>query len=155
MRIDSNLTDEAVLAELGSRLAGARLERNLTQRQLGDAAGVDRLAIQHIEAGRAVKVTGLIRILRALGMLDALEQLLPERTPGPIEQLKLHGRRRRRASGAHSAQTPKPQPPGPWRWGTKTREQPCTSSPHGAGTTPEQCRRSPPLGQSHRRRVFA
>jgi transcriptional regulator with XRE-family HTH domain len=117
MRIDSNLTDDAVLAELGSRLASARLERNLTQRQLGDAAGVDRLAIQHIEAGRPVKVTSLIRILRALGLLDALERMLPEPTPSPIEQLKLHGRRRRRASGAHSAQIPEPPPPAPWRWG--------------------------------------
>jgi transcriptional regulator with XRE-family HTH domain len=120
MRIDSQLTDEAVLVELGSRLAHARLQRNLSQQALGESAGVDRLTIQHIEAGGAVKVTSLIRVLRALGMLDALEQLVPEPGPSPIEQLKLRGHRRRRASGTRIARDPEPPQTQPWRWGDQS-----------------------------------
>jgi transcriptional regulator with XRE-family HTH domain len=117
MRIDSQITDEAVLVELGSRLAHVRLQQNLSQRALGEQAGVDRLTVQQIEAGGAVKVTSLIRVLRVLGLLDALEQLVPEPGPSPIEQLELRGHRRRRASGSRTAGRPEPPRTQPWRWG--------------------------------------
>ena len=77
MKIDSGLTDEAVLAELGARLVRTRLERNLTQRELAEEAGVERKAVQRIEAGESVKLTSLLRVLRALGLLDALDRLVP------------------------------------------------------------------------------
>jgi transcriptional regulator with XRE-family HTH domain len=120
MRIESQLTDEAVLSELGSRLAHARLQQNLSQRALGESAGVDRLTIQQLEAGGAVKVISLIRVLRALGLLDTLEQLVPEPGPSPIEQLELRGRRRRRASGSRTAGRPEPPRARPWRWGDQS-----------------------------------
>ena len=40
MKIDGMLTDEAVLAELGSRIAQRRLELQLTQAMLAEQAGV-------------------------------------------------------------------------------------------------------------------
>lgn len=54
MRIEPQLTDEAVLGELGERLAALRLSRNLTQRQLAKQAGVARSLVQRIEAGEPV-----------------------------------------------------------------------------------------------------
>ena len=45
MRIDSQLTDDAVLAELGKRLARTRLARNLTQGELAAEAGVERKVV--------------------------------------------------------------------------------------------------------------
>lgn len=123
MKVDRYLTDEAVLSELGARLERTRLERNLTQRELAAEAGVERKAVQRIEAGESVKLTSFIRVLRALGLLDALDRLVPEPVPSPIELLKLHGKRRRRASGARRKR--KKAPPaqdevGPWRWGDET-----------------------------------
>jgi transcriptional regulator with XRE-family HTH domain len=124
MRIDSNLTDDAVLHELGARLERTRLERNLSQRQLGDEAGVERKAVQRIEAGQPVKLTSFIRVLRALGLLDELERLVPEPVPSPIQLLELKGRTRQRATGerhtgpaesAEAAVTREQAPP--WRWG--------------------------------------
>jgi transcriptional regulator with XRE-family HTH domain len=129
MRIQEYLTDDAVLAELGTRLERTRLERNLSQRELAAEAGVERKAVQRIEAGEPVKLTSFIRVLRALGLLDALDQLVPEPLPSPIELLKLHGKRRRRASGARrkGGKTPpaaKGKPgedaTAPWRWGDET-----------------------------------
>lgn len=120
MRIESQLTDEAVLSELGSRLAHARLQQNLSQRELGESAGVDRLTIQQIESGGAVKVISLIRVLRVLGLLDALEQLVPEPGPSPIEQLELRGHRRRRASGSRTTGRPEPPRARPWSWGDQS-----------------------------------
>lgn len=120
MKIDSGLTDEAVLAELGARLVRTRLERNLTQRELAEEAGVERKAVQRIEAGESVKLTSLLRVLRALGLLDALDRLVPEPVPSPIELLKLHGRERRRASGERSRRVPPRDEDAAWRWGDET-----------------------------------
>lgn len=116
MQIDSVLTDDAVLAELGSRLASARLERNLTQLRLADEAGVARSVVQAIERGEPVVVTSLIRVLRALGLADALDRLVPEPAPSPTELLALQGRRRRRAAGTRASSPPEART-GPWTWG--------------------------------------
>ena len=115
MRIDSALTDAAVLSELGTRLERTRLERNLTQRALAEEAGVERKVVQHLEAGDPTKLISLIRVLRGLGLLDALDRLVPEPLPSPIELLRLQGRERKRASGARG-RTQEP-PATPWRWG--------------------------------------
>jgi len=117
MGFEQYLTDKTVLSELGARLERTRLERNLTQRELAVAAGVERKAVQRLEAGESVKLVTLIRVLRALGLLDALEQLVPAPVPSPIELLKLHGRTRRRASGERRRSTAPDVEAGPWRWG--------------------------------------
>ncbi len=120
MKIDRYLTDEAVLSELGARLERTRLERNLTQRELAAEAGVERKAVQRIEAGESVRLISLIRALRALGLLDALDQLVPEPVPSPIELLKLHGKSRRRASGERHKTAPVRDNTAPWHWGDDT-----------------------------------
>jgi transcriptional regulator with XRE-family HTH domain len=122
VKIERYLTDEAVLSELGSRLEGTRLERDLTQRELAEEAGVERKAVQRIEAGESVKLTSFIRVLRALGLLDPLDLLVPEPAPSPIELLKLHGKRRRRASGTRRKRAPAPKQDeiATWHWGDET-----------------------------------
>jgi transcriptional regulator with XRE-family HTH domain len=123
MEIDRYLTDEAVLSELGARLERTRLERNLSQRELAEEAGVERKALQRIEAGEPVRLTSFIRVLRGLGLIDALDQLVPEPVPSPIELLKLHGKRRRRASGARRKRektSPAQDDGSPWLWGDET-----------------------------------
>jgi transcriptional regulator with XRE-family HTH domain len=124
MKIDRYLTDETVLGELGSRLERTRLERNLTQRQLAQEAGVERKAVLRIEAGEPVRLTSFIRVLRALGLLEALEQLVPEPLPSPIELVKLRGRTRRRASGRHGRRPPERGETRPWHWGDETPGRP-------------------------------
>lgn len=114
MRIESQNSDEIVLAELGRRLARTRLERNLSQQQLADEAGLSKKTIERLEGGESVKSASLIRALRALGLLDVLDRLVPEPLPSPIERVRLQGRRRRRASGDRGGNDPRPRP---WRWG--------------------------------------
>lgn len=115
MRIETPLTDEAVLSELGARLARWRLERNLSQEELGEQAGVGRRTVQRLEAGEPVQLPSFVRVLRVLGMLDALDRLIPEPAPSPMERLRLAGRERRRA------RAPRPGPgideAGAWKWG--------------------------------------
>jgi transcriptional regulator with XRE-family HTH domain len=120
MRIQPELTDETVLIELGERLARLRLSRDLTQRRLGEQAGVGRTVVQRIEAGEAVTTANLVRVLRALDSLDSLDRLLPEDVPSPVQELKLRGRQRRRASGAHGNGGEGADQARPWRWGDES-----------------------------------
>jgi transcriptional regulator with XRE-family HTH domain len=117
MDINSELTDEAVLSEIGGRLAARRLARNLTQQDLGGRAGVTRDVIQRLEAGGAVSSANLIRVLRELELLDALDRLIPAPVPSPLAQLKLRSGRRRRAAGTHGRADDSPAQDGPWSWG--------------------------------------
>lgn len=113
MRITSQLTDEVVLAELGSRLARTRLERNLTQAELGFEAGVGVATVRRLEDGQSVRLASLIRVLRSLGLLDTLDVLVPEPVPSPIERLRLRGSERLRAR-PRAGTRPEASP---WTWG--------------------------------------
>lgn len=101
MKITPLTTDAAVLAELGARLERTRLERNVTQAALAREAGISRRTLVRLEQGEGgVGTAALLRVMRALGLLEQVDRLVPEPLPSPIEQLRLQGRRRRRASGA-------------------------------------------------------
>jgi transcriptional regulator with XRE-family HTH domain len=60
--------DRAYAAEVGRRLRGWRLMRRLTQQQVADRAGVDRVVVLAAERGAvAVEVTRLRRLAWAVG----------------------------------------------------------------------------------------
>jgi putative transcriptional regulator len=119
MRITSNISDDAVLREIGERLARTRLERNVTQGALATEAGVSKATIERLEAGEPVKSTNLIRVLRALGLLEGLDRLVPEPLPSPVERLRLQGRRRRRARTPRTGSEPHTES---WRWADEQDE---------------------------------
>ena len=114
MKIAKQATDEAIVREIGGRFARARLDRNWTQAQLAESAGISKRTVERLEAGSvATHMSGLIRVCRALEMMDRLDLLVPEPVSSPIEQLKLQGRTRRRAGPKKKAKAPSKN----WRWG--------------------------------------
>jgi transcriptional regulator with XRE-family HTH domain len=121
MRYRELSTDDAVLGELGKRLRRTRLEANLSQDQVAEQSGVSRYTIRRIEDGHSVQLNNLIRVLRFLGLLDGLEELVPEVLTSPIDAVRRGGRRRRRASGPRSAGE-MPQEPEPWQWADRVDE---------------------------------
>ncbi len=108
------MTDAAVLSEIGQRVERLRLQRNITQAALAREAGISRRTLVRLEQGEeGVSATTLLRVLRALGLLEHVEQLVPEALPSPLEQLRSQGRRRRRASGSKRDDVA-----APWTWDT-------------------------------------
>ena len=116
MLITIQSTDDAVLEEMGGRLQRTRLERNVSQARLAEEAGIGEVTLQRIEAGGSASLISLIRVLRALDLLDGLNRLVPEPTPSPIDELKRRGARRKRA-GSPRAPQEAAQDSRPWRWG--------------------------------------
>ena len=115
----STLSDTAVLAILGERLAHDRLQQNLTQAQLAKESGVSKRTIERLEAGESVQLTNFLRVLRVFGRINGLDSLLPPPMPSPMEQLRLQGKQRQRASSSRKS-TAVAEPEGVWHWGDNT-----------------------------------
>ena len=114
MRLTETLTDEAALKQLGHRLMAIRLQQNLTQAALAEKAGVGLNTLQRLESGEsAARLSGFMRILRALDLLDRLEALFPETVASPLALVRLQGRQRQRASRAKIHQSPESSH---WTW---------------------------------------
>ncbi len=89
MKISNPLSDESILGELGERLARARLEQNLTQASLAEETGLGKRTVERLESGdAATQLSSLVRVFRALGLIDRLDALVPEARASPMEQLK-------------------------------------------------------------------
>ena len=79
------LTDMAILARIGGNLKSARLKQNITQQSLSEAANVSLSTVKKIEKGEIRSFDSLLRMLRTLGKLDMLQQLVEEEQLSPNE----------------------------------------------------------------------
>ena len=114
--ISSLLTDEAILAEIGRRLARRRVELQLTQAEAAQQAGLGKRTLERIEAGESTQLSSLVRLMRVLELLPQLDRAIPSAAPGPMELLRHQGKMRQRASGQRGAKAPKR----PWTWDEKS-----------------------------------
>ena len=114
MPIQRLMSDEALLHELGHRIARLRLERNLSQAQLAEQAGISKRTLERLESGAAATQLSLfLRVLRQLDLLERLELLLPEPQPSPLALLEQQQQAtRKRASRRRIA-----KPASSWSWG--------------------------------------
>ncbi len=114
MKIEKQMSDDAVLVELGRRLARRRIDLRLTQAQAAEEAGVGKRTVERIESGNDTQVTTLVRLLRVLELADELERLVPALSPRPMELFKLKGKERKRAFSRRSERSGDD-----WQWGDK------------------------------------
>lgn len=106
-------SDDAILDELGERLAQRRLDKGLTQAELASQAGVGRATVERLEAGNSTQLTSLLRISRVLGVLNGLIYAVPKPGISPIDLVKLKSSERKRATGKRKT---KEKPSKPWTW---------------------------------------
>ena len=71
----NEMSNPAVLVKIGQRIKETRIRQHITQEELATAS---------------------ISVLRSLGLLENLEQLVPEIRISPIELKKLQGKKRYR-----------------------------------------------------------
>jgi putative transcriptional regulator len=107
-----NMSDAAVLEEIGRRLRRVRLNRNVTQADLAKQAGIGRRTLQKAEDGQVTTLETLVAILRGLGSLSQLDQFLPEPPLSPVQLAQLKGKTRQRASGKRT----RDKQTGNWNW---------------------------------------
>jgi transcriptional regulator with XRE-family HTH domain len=92
-------SDDAIMGNLGAQLKQMRLNRNLTQKQLGELSGLSRSAISDLENGAGGTMRSLVQLLRVLGKLEIFNHFKAEAPVSPIQIAKMRGKIRKRASG--------------------------------------------------------
>jgi transcriptional regulator with XRE-family HTH domain len=90
-------TTQEILQEIGHRLARYRLQQNRTIADLAKAAGLGTATVKRAEAGKGPTLETVVRLLRALGRIDALDAFLPVPLVSPLQLADLQGRERQRA----------------------------------------------------------
>lgn len=118
MKITSELTDQAILQEMGDRLKRRRIDAGLTQAELAEEAGVSKRTVERIEAGDGTDSAMLLRVLRVLRLLEALDTSLPDEPQSPLALLKSRGRARQRVGHPRQPKegSATPPPARPWKW---------------------------------------
>lgn len=118
MKITTELTDPAVLHEIGARLERRRIDAGLTQAQLAQEAGISKRTVERMEAGRGTDSLMLLRVLRVLKLMDALDLLVPDLPQSPLVLLKGRGRMRKRVGHSRLPRDNRAaaKPAEPWKW---------------------------------------
>lgn len=93
----SELSDTAVLEQIGRFVQQSRLKQNKSQQQIADAAGVNRSTLSQIENGKGGTLISLIQILRVLGQMSFVKVFQVEDRPSPMYLATLEMKKRKRA----------------------------------------------------------
>lgn len=96
-----SMTDTAIIGKIGHFIKHHRLEQNKTQIQLAKEAGLNQWTLSQVENGKAITLSSLIQLLRALDVLYVLDHFEVTNEISPIEYAKLQKKKRKRASRKH------------------------------------------------------
>ncbi len=107
MKNFDEMNDSAILDLLGERIKKERLNQNMTQFEIAQRAGMDRIVLTRLENGKGCTLGNMIKILRVLGKIDQLDLFLPEPGVSPVQLAKFTGQQRREASGRRGRPTEK------------------------------------------------
>ena len=106
MKITFYASTNEVLSELGRRIKAARIALPATQKEMAEMTNLSQKTISNLETGKDVSFSTVVEVLRALGLLQSLELMIPEQ--GPL------GKPRERA-GRKAKEKPEAQ--SGWKWG--------------------------------------
>ncbi len=90
------LNPEELEAVIGENIKALRLQRNWNRKKLSAHAGVSLGTLRNLELGFGSSIKTLIRVVRALGKEDWLENLAPQVSVNPLH-MKLSKSVRQRA----------------------------------------------------------
>ncbi len=94
----NSISDNGIVANMGSFIKHHRLEQNKTQRQLAEEAGINRTTLVEFEKGTGSNIITLIQLLRALNLLHVLEKFKVDTQVSPIQLAEMEQAKRKRAS---------------------------------------------------------
>lgn len=87
MKLTEFHTDEQILQELGNRLKTERIRQKMTQETFAKNCGVAKSTVERFEKGESVQFYNLLKMLRTLHQLSAIELLLPSSELSPMDYL--------------------------------------------------------------------
>jgi transcriptional regulator with XRE-family HTH domain len=121
----SALPLDQVMQALGQRLEAYRISRNIRQSDLADMAGLSRMTVSKLESGKGGTLDSLLRVLRALGVEDRLQLIVPEAGISPLDPRSGKGQQRQRVRLAEPG--PNSDEAAQWAWGEDAPEDEAAS----------------------------
>lgn len=112
MKITHDSTDSETMQEIGKRLQRYRIDSGLSQSELSNITGISAKTIANLEYGKQTNTLTIIRILRALGLLDNLDLLVPPQDNRPTDFLRYNKKAPQRAKRNRNV-----EPERTWKWG--------------------------------------
>ena len=90
MNMIDDMNDEALLQEVGRRIAFLRRSSQIKQEELAEKAGISRYALSRLENGAGgIRLESFLSVLRCLNVLNRMSVVLPEPTLTPIQLVEL------------------------------------------------------------------
>jgi DNA-binding XRE family transcriptional regulator len=93
-----SMSDPAILEALGTYIQKTRIEKNKTQQELSQQAGINRSTLVQIEKGGGANLLSFIQVLRALEQLQLLQAFEKQIQISPLKLAALAQKQRMRAS---------------------------------------------------------
>lgn len=100
------MSDDAIIKSIGAFIKHHRIEKNRTQQDVANDAGINRSTLSLLENGDIVNISTLVQVLRALDLLNIMDVFTTENQISPLELAKLEERRRKRASNIRKNEKP-------------------------------------------------
>ena len=91
-----------IVAMLGRRFKDYRIGCDMTQKVVSEQSGISVITIRNFENGRMFNVTlgTFVELLRAIGFMQGLDEVLPEIPVSPYELEKIQQGKRKRVRHA-------------------------------------------------------
>ena len=105
------MSDPAILVYLGNFVQKTRLNKNKTQQEIANAAGINRSTLVQIEKGKGANLLSFIQVLRSLDQLHTLDAFEHKQELSPLKLAEMELKLRKRARKKNA---PNNEPPSTW-----------------------------------------
>ncbi|MBL4854396.1 MAG: helix-turn-helix transcriptional regulator [Robiginitomaculum sp.] len=102
MKIENLTPNNAILQELGTRLARIRKQQGYSQLRLANEAGIGVATLRRIEAGHDSQMETWLKLMKSLQMITAIDDLLPKNYSSPMAEALSNRRTRKKKNDAPS-----------------------------------------------------
>lgn len=102
MKIEYLTPNNAILRELGTRLAQIRKQQGYSQLRLANEAGIGVATLRRVEAGRDSQMETWLKLMKSLQMIAAIDDLLPKNYSSPMAEALSNRRTRKKKNNAPS-----------------------------------------------------
>lgn len=110
MKINESLFERAIMKELSVRIKQYRISSQMTQAQLADKAILSAKTVMRFEKGEDISLYSFIKMIKALGLENSLDIILPDPTERPSNYLNGYKPKQRYRKKSKTNTTK-------WKWG--------------------------------------